>query len=527
MSLAHTERTIRRVSKARRWPRWVVALPVLTLGCETFQLHDAERLEAAKQAATLANTISSENDPVFEPMLENLDRVARVQPGLQARDDESFMKSFREELPDLTALQLGEHLFIATAERLTALESIEKKAGEAAEAVNETLDRQKQVTAYLKDGLSEPTDIEQTLGRVEERIAWIEGRLAQVDELASVAGSSDGLGGVLRDAQAADLQSEGVLASAKSAIDDFQKDPQLEASRKLIKEATEEITEAEAARLAEMQRHLKEVRRILDDQRTHDQIAVCSLHQRAIGNVYPAIEGDGTQVKKRMDPKLSAAVDKSLARTSVNLEDEIDAVASVKADEEIEKYLAHLRKLLKLVKDVPPIGEQTLPEAIRTLQAGLLASHRYDGYREIFGDEQYCFSDPDPKTWLAEKDYDDVAGFWRREDGKPATLAEFTANDISALGADSEATVLVASLGILVQHEYVSLRDAEMSLGRELHRHSILLSRINARQRSLLVAQLAEGLQVYFEGGIKPEELAQLILMGGQVGALTAIGVQQ
>jgi len=51
------------------------------------------------------------------------------------------------------------------------------------------------------------------------------------------------------------------------------------------------------------------------------------------------------------------------------------------------------------------------------------------------------------------------------------------------------------------------------------------LSEINLRQNIDLVHQITEALRIYYQGGIKPEEIAELIIMSSQVAALFLIGL--
>jgi vacuolar-type H+-ATPase subunit E/Vma4 len=107
------------------------------------------------------------------------------------------------------------------------------------------------------------------------------------------------------------------------------------------------------------------------------------------------------------------------------------------------------------------------------------------------------------------------------------TLADYVAADIAAHKQGAKSPELVGALGILLFHERRLFADAELNLARERHLYSIRLSRVNAQQRAGLVHQLSASLEIYYQGGVKPETVAQLILAAAQVGALTFIGVQQ
>lgn len=112
--------------------------------------------------------------------------------------------------------------------------------------------------------------------------------------------------------------------------------------------------------------------------------------------------------------------------------------------------------------------------------------------------------------------------YWADDD----TLLEFLSNALafdSAQDRESGATAVAAYWVLALVEIPADLRAAE-AVDVERHRHSIRLSEINADHRLGLVAQLTTGLQLYHQGGIKPEEVAQLLLAAGQVAALTFIG---
>jgi len=116
----------------------------------------------------------------------------------------------------------------------------------------------------------------------------------------------------------------------------------------------------------------------------------------------------------------------------------------------------------------------------------------------------------------------DVTPLW-----SGGTLAHYVADDIAANKEKAKSPELVGALGILLFHERRLFADAELNVARERHLYSIRLSRVNAQQRAGLVHQLSASLEIYYQGGVKPETVAQLILAAAQVGALTFIGVQQ
>jgi hypothetical protein len=85
---------------------------------------------------------------------------------------------------------------------------------------------------------------------------------------------------------------------------------------------------------------------------------------------------------------------------------------------------------------------------------------------------------------------------------------------------------LGAILGLVRFVELPKDQQAVQELAAELHRHSIRMSAVNARQRLDLVQQITEGLRIYYSGAVTPEEVAGLILEAARVLALSFIGTQ-
>jgi hypothetical protein len=105
-----------------------------------------------------------------------------------------------------------------------------------------------------------------------------------------------------------------------------------------------------------------------------------------------------------------------------------------------------------------------------------------------------------------------------------ATLSEYVAANVKRLGEHATGPQLVAGLAILAFVERPFLDGAVNQLYVERTRHTIRLSKVNAQQRADLMRDLAASLEIYEQGGIKPEEVARLALFASQVGALFYIG---
>ena len=102
-----------------------------------------------------------------------------------------------------------------------------------------------------------------------------------------------------------------------------------------------------------------------------------------------------------------------------------------------------------------------------------------------------------------------------------ASLARETVDDFGRISVD-----LVQSLALILFVEQYGDEQAALALATEQHLHSINFSEINLKHNVDLVHQITEGLQIYYQGGIKPEELAEIIILSSQVAALFLIGLK-
>jgi hypothetical protein len=230
-----------------------------------------------------------------------------------------------------------------------------------------------------------------------------------------------------------------------------------------VRRAAEQAAAAEQLRLLEFRRYLGDLRRLRDRLLVRDVIADCQLLTPAVFQVRPGTSEPTTTTNRRKD-----------------LKDKLDAL-----------------RVSGRYKDA---CNEALTEAVS--DTPLNASAREAGKRR-----------------------------WTERTLSKYVAASFA--DFKALPPERRAVMvptaprLVAALGILLFHEGPFLSDARLDVERALHRHSIRLSALNAQQRVDLVHQLAEGLDIYHRGGIKPEKVAELIMMAAQVGALGFIGAQQ
>ena len=89
-----------------------------------------------------------------------------------------------------------------------------------------------------------------------------------------------------------------------------------------------------------------------------------------------------------------------------------------------------------------------------------------------------------------------------------------------------EAGNFIASLGVILFAEQAFDAQQAVAAAAELHLHSVRVSRINSRQRIDLVGQVTEALRIYYQGGVTPQQAAQMVLMAANVLATGAIASQ-
>ncbi len=273
--------------------------------------------------------------------------------------------------------------------------------------------------------------------------------------------------------------------------------------------------------------------------------------EKIISNVVKLHDKTGTTIKESLtdltDPitenekEISSIVDSAKAALKDVEDDELvnDAmkllrqvsqeVASIEQIRlsEMGLHLKEIRRHKKLLTDQDTVSICRLfVPALGRLYSALSDKEKVDDLVETLKTiERYkCI-----KNLNIKKLRPDIQDLWQHEEGEEIisnTLAQYVAEDLEKNQSSGKSPELVAALGIFLFSERQMFEDAELELAQERHRYSIKISKINAQQRADLVHQLAQGLSIYYKGGIKPEEVANIALLASQVGALTFIGSQ-
>jgi hypothetical protein len=462
------------ISPCGHAPLFVALLALGVAGCGSFRLHDPGRMRTASDAAKLAADLSRATSGPFGPMEQNLDEVQSTQARLRRLSEAHERETFLRILARLDADRIADRLIKAMHDRQEIFKALDERQAAAATAVNAALDRQTLIVDHLNDrpNTEAAKDLTETLGRVGKRLEWLdnlrEGLAALHDRPGPGAKAvpSGAVGNAMTKAgqgMADDAALSTVLDSARDVLKGVEKDDRVGAAMQLVRRAAEQAAAAEQLRLLEFRRYLADLRRLRERLLVRDVIAVCQLLTPAVSQVRPGTSEPTTTKNRRKDLK-----DKLDAlRASGRYKDECDAA------------------LTEAVSDTP-LGAGAREASKRRWTERTLSRYVAASFADF-------------KTLPAD----------RRADTVPT------------------APRLVAALGILLFHEGPFLSEARLDVERALHRHSIRLSALNAQQRVDLVHQLTEGLEIYHRGGIKPEKIAELIMMAARVGALGFIGAQQ
>jgi hypothetical protein len=451
-------------------------------GCGGIRIHDPGRLQVANEAVALATQVSTGNGDVFAPMEQNAHSVQSVQDKLRQLTDTHERETFVVILPRLTPADISLRLAKAMDKRNEVFAALRDSEDKATRAVNDELNRQAIISGILKDAAAN-SDTTATLERLKQRLAWLDGvsqAFGKLNEALAAAPKSDSaVVGAAIGASAATADGQKALdkavAAAKTSLKSIDSAPTVTGSIQLIQRTAEQVISTEQNRLLVMRDYLAGLQRFKDTLLIRDSIAVCNLFLTAAGQVYPSPLDD--QRRKAFD-----------ARTAC------DAQAATDPRKKCDAEAALVRKVTDATQKLEVVFQD------------LKDSGRYDCLTDL------ALSDASPA----------VGALWSQ-----GRLADYVAADIAAHKSQAKSPELVGALGILLFHERRLFDDVRLNLAHERQLYSIRLSRVNAQERASMVHQLSEGLEIYYQGGVKPETVAQLILAAAQVGALTFIGAQQ
>lgn len=435
-------------------------------GCESFRIHDEGRLKISQEAAEAAGEMTVGGGAVFGPMEENLDAIKESQSKLRDLTNKHEYETFKPLVPSLGPDEIGRKLLEAMAGRQVAFQGILNTQETAARSVNEALDRQ----GLLADAIdaknpNKQRTLEQTLERTQRWVDWID---TGIQRFTKAQGPLEGAAGTSELSNKLAVVFGGLTENAKTSaavLGDMTSDAQI---------ALDGIEEDEPLNAAK-------------------QLLLAAIQQTAAAEQARLLEF------RRHLSEVQRIANRHRVRDKISV---------------CNLFVTALGNMYYIVVDVDLKKE--LAEVTKTLRD----SDRYNADRgssclpQLKGDET---NQELKDLWVGQKLDAYVAANFAKANSDPSE---------ENLDKARSASEFVGSLGILLFHERQMFEDTRLELAREQHRHSILFSRTNAGQRADLVHQLVQGLAIYYQGGVKPQEVTQLLLLATQVGGTFFIGSQ-
>ncbi|MEM7221629.1 MAG: hypothetical protein AAF495_01535 [Pseudomonadota bacterium] len=307
--------------------------------------------------------------------------------------------------------------------------------------------------------------------------------------------------------------------TANTALDEIDTDEHVVAARALFAVTVKNQLDLEQARIGEYRRYLGAIRRLRETFDTREIVAVCELFLPAVGRVWLRDDDDHDPLDPLVELYNEFAFDfrykGSNVRGTNSDEYGCQLLPVLPRYNEVHEFTAFTRV------DLSNVESKEAMEIVKTQMIGAINKdnqedpcdvkpiHEGSTLQIICND--YEGSSPAAKDW---------------ENGK-ATLAKYMATNVKRPPDEAQGAYTLAAMGILSFVERPFLDIAVNRLYEERNRHALRLSKINTQQRTALLTELAAGIEIHEQGGLKPEEISELVLFAAQVGALFFIGFQQ
>ncbi len=481
----------RAVSSA--FPAVALVSALAAVGCTSLRPHDDQRLTVAQEAVALADELAQSVTDPFAAMEANVDTVFQSWTEIDALQSKDRADTFYAVLGDMTRAQLRDEVESTLQLHLAALSQADREVARAAADVKDQLDRQEQVNKVL--GAPSDARLATVLAAVEKRIAWLQGLQVDVARALAAINTIDPKSSnakQLEKARELSRSAAGTLEAARSFVNQIQNDPQVAAAGQLLLRSGQEIAQGEQDRLLLMRQYLKTVEQQRDALDRRNLVYFQSLLFPALAMVADEQEWSEAlqQVEDALEPRAEARKG--------------DPGNDPGSDQQVLDLIGVFRSAPQVTRAIA--ARQTLWCEGCRLTGFVDASLRA---QEAAPDKPSGCPPPGCPPPPGES-----AAPPPGADALPATQ-----------GIDAMKN-LVASLGILLFVEEPADRGAVLELAKERHLHSIRLSRVNSQERLALVHQVAQGLQIYYQGGLTPSEAAQAILLASQILAIAFIGTQ-
>lgn len=327
---------------------------------------------------------------------------------------------------------------------------------------------------------------------------------------------------------------EGTLANVNAALD------RQKAIKKLLKgekepSSLEDLLKRVDKRLKWLEKNLSTWQKAFGTSDSEDEESASDI---------AVTDADGNADRKTINDKIDAY---RKVIKGIEEDESVDAARKLLAQtareitqieqERLLEYRKHLRQLLALRtsfdrRDETYLNSFALPSVSaidRVLADTIIEAIENSPITEESEQDLPHWSEPWQEAWGSPGD----CGPWLGDSGLATYISQAANskvpkpanNDCDPEKPNARLTVGLAELLVLMQFVELPLdEDLLIELGQLDHKHSLQVSSINARARLDLVRQTANALQIYYSGGITPEELAELVLLASQVMALGVIG---
>lgn len=478
---------------AGAWLALLTAAAVALPGCTTLRPRDDQRTEIAKEAAAQAQALRQPDASPFGAMEQNVQTVEDAWGQVTQIQSQDRQDTFYADLGGMSREDLRQELALAIQAHLLSLRTAQAAAQAAAVEVQEQLDRQETLARLA--GQSSGGSLPEVLQNVEKRLDWIHDLQVNVARALAVearveaiakgaggdAGGAGGTGGTAVSAPP-DPPAARALDDVRAFLQEVNTNPQVQASSELVLRAGQELAESERARLSELRQHLLDVQRALD-----------------------AVEGrQGDYFRFLAIPSLRVVLTQDEFWSALaNVESSLGVSCPGGFD---PNRPIDLPLLADPAAPAPPPAPSSLEivdcliEDLRTIE---------DEVNQSIAELQ--------EIWAGAGA---LAAFVEQSLHKTEPVNPFVGS------AAVSASRLVPQVAILLFVEEPADAEAELAIARLQHLSSIRQSQINADERLALVEQVSQALQIYYQGGLSPAQVAQAVLLASQALATYYIGTQ-
>ncbi len=488
-----------------------VVAALLLQGCTTLRPEDDKRADIAQEAAEAAQALRQQDSSPFSTLAHSSQTLAQSWQQVTELQAQDRQTTFYADLGNLTREELRQEFMLALQVHLMSLRGARQQVDAAAAAVRADLARQQRLTRLM--GTDGGDDLDSVLQEIERRIEWLRGLQVKISKILTagqaVRSSIDGTSatGSQADSTAGTSAGDatpgshtddagGLLPAGTDqrllAVEDFlsevQKDPRVQASGELLLRSGQQVATIERQRLEELKTYLQSLRLSLGrlESRQADYFQLLAIP--TMGVILTADEFWST----------------------------LDTIKAALAGTCPQDFDPRANPTLPLLSEAALAAGTPHPEASTPPSAVDVVACQIDDLKAL---------KPQWNHYL-----DSHQALWAEH----GTLLSFVQESLKTTTSSSPlfgspATVasrMVPQLALLLFVEEPADAQAELEIATLRHQHALRLSQINADERLALVEQVAQAMQIYYQGGLSPSEVSEAILLASQVVATAFIGTR-